>query len=189
MKKYISLFLLLIIQLSNAQNPCEYTTNVNDSIGTYKTTSEFLMHEKVFAGKSSYVFFSLSQTNGIPGVTVQIIQKSKEFLKANCFNKDSKLYLQLNDGSIITLIHTEKEICASLVRDENGTDNRIMVGNFLFLKSNFEKLKTSEISLLRIKYNYEMEDYIIKKEFKSELDNKTYESATYFMKYLDCVIN
>ena len=35
------------------QKTCEYAANVKDSIGTYKSTKEYLISEKVFGGNSS----------------------------------------------------------------------------------------------------------------------------------------
>lgn len=170
-----------------AQKPCEYAANVTDSIGTYKATKEYLVSEKVFAGNSSYIFYSLALTDGIPTLTVQLIQKSKEFIKANCFDKDSKIYLQLQSGKIVTLSHIDKENCGSMVRDGNGFDNRVKSGVFVFLKENYDELKKSPVTLMRIKYLTDVEDIIIRKEFTAELDGKVYYPETYFMENLRCV--
>ena len=170
-----------------AQKPCEYATNVTDSIGTYKSTKEYLMSEKVFAGSSSYIFYSLALTDGVPTLTVQLIQKSKGFIKANCFDKDSKIYLQLQNGKIVTLTHINQESCGSMLRDGNGFDNRVKSGVFMFMKENYEDLKKSPVNLMRIKYLTDVEDIIIKKEFVAELDGKTYFPDNYFIENLRCV--
>jgi len=85
-------FLLITFLLSTtlfAQKPCEYSTNVKDSLGTYKTTKEYMMYEKNFAGNKSYIFYSLIVTNGTPTLNLQLIRKSKDFMKANCFDSAS----------------------------------------------------------------------------------------------------
>jgi hypothetical protein len=41
---------------SVAQNPCDYSVNVNDSIGTYKSTETICLVRKNFGGSSSYIF-------------------------------------------------------------------------------------------------------------------------------------
>jgi len=169
--------------------PCEYSSNVKDSIGTYKQTKEYLMSEKNFAGTSSYIFCTLATTDGLPTLNVQLIQKSKGFIKANCFDKNSKLYLQLNNGKVITLLHINMEYCGSMLRDEKGFDNRVIVGTFMFMKGTMEDLKSSPVSLMRIKYLTDTEDYIIKKELVSELNGKTYQPETYFMDSLHCIEN
>ena len=102
MKHIITIALFAICSTVFAQKPCDYSTNVTDSLGTYKSTREYMICEKNFAGTSSYIFFSLLSTDGMPTLNVQLIQKSKSFLKANCFDKNSKLFLQLNNGKIIT---------------------------------------------------------------------------------------
>ena len=40
MKNLLALAFVLISFVSFAQKPCEYTTNINDSIGTYKSTKD-----------------------------------------------------------------------------------------------------------------------------------------------------
>src|SRR6478609_9111581 len=157
---------------------CDYATNVTDSIGTYKSTKEYLLHEKVFAGNSNYIFCSLAVTDGLPTFTLQFIQKSKDFVKANCFDKNSKVYLQLQNGKIVTLNHIDQENCGSLIRDDKGFDNRVKSGIFMFLKENYADLKTSPVTLMRIKYLTDTEDYIFKKEFTAELDGKVYHPET-----------
>jgi hypothetical protein len=187
MKQVILVILFLISSTLFAQKPCEYSANVTDSIGTYKSTKEYMIYEKNFAGNKNYIFLSLALTDGTPTLNLQLIQKSKEFLKANCFDKNSKLFLQLNNGKIISLIHIEQENCGSLIRDDNGFDNRVLTGSFMFLKGTFEDLKSSPVNLMRIKYLTDLEDYVFKKEFQSELNNQIYQPETYFMNYLHCI--
>jgi hypothetical protein len=55
MKQLIILTTSLITITMNAQAPCEYSSNVTDSTGTYKATKEYLMSEKNFGGNSSYI--------------------------------------------------------------------------------------------------------------------------------------
>jgi hypothetical protein len=186
--KYLLITALSFLSCSLfAQKPCEFATNVNDSIGSYKSTKEYLVSEKVFAGNSAYIFYSLALTNGLPTLTLQLIQKSKEFIKANCFDKDSKLYLQLQNGKIVTLSHIDQESCGSMIRDDKGFDNRVKSGIFMFMKENYEELKKSPVTLMRIKYLTDVEDVVIRGEFTSELDGKTYYPETYFIDNLRCL--
>ncbi|MES2805505.1 hypothetical protein [Flavobacterium sp. 120] len=186
--KYVITITLLFLSLNIfAQKPCEYNANVTDSLGTYKSTKEYMISEKNFAGNSSYIFYSLALTDGIPTLSVQLIQKSKDFLKANCFDKNSKLFLQLNNGKIITLIHIDQENCGTMLRDDKGFDNRVNTGIFMFMKDSFEELKNSPVSMMRIKYLTDTEDYVFKKEFKSELTNEIYNPENYFINYLKCI--
>jgi hypothetical protein len=187
MKYVITLTLLFFSLQIIAQKSCDYSTNVTDSIGTYKSTKEYMISEKNFAGNSSYIFYSLALTDGLPTLNIQSIQKSKDFLKANCFDKNSKLFLQLNNGKIITLVHIDQENCGTMIRDDKGFDNRVNSGIFMFMKDSFEELKKSPVSMMRIKYLTDTEDYILKKEFKSELNNETYYPETYFIDYLKCI--
>lgn len=186
--KYILILAFCFLSSSLfAQKPCEYVTDVTDSIGTYKSTKEYLIHEKVFGGNSSYIFCSLALTDGLPTLTLQFIQKSKDFVKANCFDKNSKIFLQLQNGKIVTLIHIDQESCGSLIRDDKGFDNRVKSGIFMFAKENYEDLKKSPVTVMRIKYLTDTEDYIFKKEFTAELDGKIYQPETYFINNIRCI--
>lgn len=186
MKHVLAIAIFLFSLQSFAQKPCEYTTDVTDSIGSYKSTKEYMIAEKNFAGTSSYIFFSLAVADGMPLLNVQLIQKSKGFMKANCFDKNSKLFLQLNNGKVVTLIHTDKENCGTMLRDDKGFDNRLTPGTFMFMKDSFEELKKSPVSMMRIKYLTDTEDYVLKKQFTSELNNEVYEPETYFIQNIDC---
>lgn len=187
MKSIITLTFFFFSLTLFAQKPCEYSENITDSIGTYKATKEYMISEKKFADNSSFIFYSLALTDGLPTLNIQFIQKSKGFIKANCFDKNSKLFLQLNNGKIITMIHTDQENCGTLIRDDNGYDNRINSAVFMFMKDSFEELKKSPVSMMRIKYMSETEDIIMKKEFKSELSNETYYPENYFINNIKCI--
>jgi hypothetical protein len=182
------LFVLLSGQLF-AQKNCEYSANVKDSIGTYKSTKEYIMYEKNFAGNKNYIFFSMDLTDGTPTLKIQFIQKSKDFMKANCFDKNSKILFQLNNGKIVTLLHIDKMDCGTTVQDNKGFDNRLLIGNFMFLKDSFEDLKSSPANLMKIKYLTDTEDFVLRKEFTSEMNNQVYQPETYFMNFLHCIEN
>jgi hypothetical protein len=187
MKHLITLTFFLLTFTAFAQKPCEYSTNVTDSLGTYKVTNEYLISEKNFGGTFNYLFFSLAQTDGLPTLNVQSIQKSKDFIKANCFDKNSKIYLQLQNGKIVSLRHIDQENCGTLIRDDKGFDNRVNTGIFVFVKDNFEELKKSPVTLMRVKYLTNIEDYIIKTEITSEMNGKVYKPDTYFIENIRCV--
>ena len=110
-----------------------------------------------------------------------------DFIKANCFDKNSKIYFQLNNGKIITMLHINSESCGTMVKDDKGFNNRILTGYFLFIKDSFQDLKSSPISFMRIKYATETVDYVFKSDLLSEMDSKTYNPDTYFINYLKCI--
>ena len=187
MKSIILIFLFLLTSITYSQIDCEYNTNVIDSIGTYKATKDYIVSEKIFGGHSDFVFFSLVKTDDLPSLNVQFITKSMDFIKANCFDKNSKIYFQLNNGKIITMLHINSESCGTMVKDDKGFNNRILTGYFLFIKDSFQDLKSFPISFMRIKYATETVDYVLKSDLQSEMDFKTYNPDTYFINYLKCI--
>lgn len=180
-------FICLISLTSIAQKPCDFAVNVSDSIGTLKETKEYLVFEKNFAGTSSYIFNSIVITDGTPTLKVQLIEKSLDFIKARCFDKNSKIYFQLNNGKIVTLIHINEETCGNMLRDDKGFNNRLMTGYFMFRKEDYQELKNSAISYIRVKFLTDTQDYILKKELVSELDGIIYEPENYFVNYFHCL--
>ena len=139
--------------------------------------------------KTHTSFNSIVLTDGTPTLNVQFIEKSNEFIKAKCFDKNSKIYIQLNNGKIVTLLHINQETCGTMVRDDKGFNNRIMTGYFMFRKDDFTDLKISPITFIRIKYATDTVDYVFKKELISELDGQVYEPENYFINYFHCMEN
>jgi hypothetical protein len=189
MMKYLFLAIAFFSQINvQAQKQCDYSRNFTDSIGTYKATKEYIVHERNFAGKSSYVFFSLVNADGLPALNFQLIEKSADFLKANCFDKSSKIYLQLTNGKVVTMLHTDDESCGTMVNiKEENKYSRILTGSFLFMKGTIEDLKSSPVSLIRVKYTTEIIDYVFRKELVSELTKEAYQPEDYFINYLKCI--
>ncbi len=187
MKYVVCLIFLLTITSNYAQKPCEFTTNVVDSIGSYKTTKEYLLYEKNFAGNATYIFGSLILTDEKALFNFQMIEKSADFLKAKCLDKNSKIFLQLNNNKIITFSFASEENCGTLVRDEKGINNRILSGYFNINKADYENLKQSQISFIRVKFAPEVADFVMRKEFKSELNNEVYQPESYFIDFVHCL--
>ena len=182
---FLALFMLLNFT-AFAQKPCEIDNDIKDSLGTYKSTKQYIVFERSFAGNSTRIYFTLSTNNGILSLETETLQQSNDFIKANCFDKNSKIYLQLNNGKIATLRYAGSETCGTLLRSEDGKNNRITTATFLFTKENFEDLKASKVTFMRILYGTETVDYPFKTSLVSVLDNKTYEPENYFIDYLKC---
>ncbi len=187
MKNLFLLTFLLFTFNSFAQKPCEYSANVTDSIGTYKATKGYIMSEKSMDSSSSYVFFSLISTDDMPTLNLQLIKKSKNFISANCFDKNSRLILQLANGKIVTMYHIDQESCGTLIRGENSSNNRINTGIFMFIKGSIEELKKSPVTMMRIKYLNGSEDFVVGNELISEMDGQKYEPDTFFINTLKCI--
>ncbi len=151
---------------------------------------EVLMHERIFGSTYSYLFFTLQNNNGVPLLKVNFLDKSKDFLPSLSLLKNSRITIQLLNGKIVTLINAlEEDTYSKLIYDNNENTNiRILEGNFLFTKSNFEELQFSPISLIRIQFLAENKDYVLQKELQSETLKTTYKPESYFIEQLKCVL-
>jgi hypothetical protein len=186
--KQFFLALILGLTLTSTAQECQYSIDDKTEGQELKTTKDYLMYEKVFAGTSQFLFFSLSNSQGVPLLNFQLLAKSKDFPKAYCLDAASKIYIQLNNGRIVTLISAVEDQCAGLVYDSNEKNNiRILSGSFLFTKGSLEDLEKSQISFIRVKYATETVDYNVKKELQSETMGQKYMPETYFMTTLKCI--
>lgn len=186
--KYIYCVCLLSTIISWSQKKdCIYAINVNDSIGSLKTTKDYLMYEKQFGASETYIYFSLSVADGTPFLTFQLIEKDNGFIRATCLDSKSRVVFQLENGSIISLLSANEDVCGTLLTDTNGKNTRILTGNFLFPKNSLETLLQNEIAIVRIMSMGMSKDYIIKKEFTSELLKITLRPGAFFNTFLPCV--
>lgn len=186
----ISILILLFFIQSTlfAQKPCEYSVNVTDSIGTLKETKSCLVYEKVFGNSAQLVFLSLISDNGTPILNLQIIQKSSDFITPKCIDKNSKIYFQLSNGKIYTLINTVENECDNLIYNTSEKmNNRLLSANFFFLKDNFEDLKKHPIIMMRIKLASDTQDYILQKELHGEKISGVFEPENFFIDNFSCV--
>lgn len=179
---------LTIPALGFAQKECNFAIQDTTAGQELRTTGEYLMHEKVFGGNSQYVFFTLSNSQGLPMVNFQLLAKGKEFPKVYCLDKASKIYLQLENGKVVTLLSATEEQCSGLIYDETQKNNiRVLTGVFLFTKGSPEELEKSPVTFMRVKYSGETVDYPLRAELKSETMGKTYNPENYFIDYIKCI--
>jgi len=184
----IILALLFPIFLQAQNKDCIYDIEEKTDSTSLKVLSNVLMHEKIFGNTNEYLFFALLNNDGTPMLSIQQLQKSKDFIKTNCITKNSKIILQLVNGKIITLLSSDEEACSVLNNDAKEKNNiRILTGYFYFTKTNYEELKNSPISLMRIQFAGETKDYVLKSELNSEMLKMTSKPDSYFMDYLHCV--
>ena len=84
------------------------------------------------------------------------------------------------------MVAIDQETCGEAISKESE-NVRALSGYFLFMKESFQELKKSPVSLMRIKFSGETEDYVLKSELLSESNQNTYYPQNYFINYLKCV--
>jgi hypothetical protein len=187
--KNLLLFLLLSTISINAQTKdCLYDIEEKTDSTSLKTLPHKLMNEKIFGNNKEFIFFGLLNSDGVPMLSLQQLQKSNDFIPTSCLSKNSKIVFQLINGKIVTLIHAFEDVCSDLNYNTDEKNNiRILTAYFYFTKNNFEELKNSPISLVRIQFSGASKDYVIKTELTSESLKIKTNPATYFIDYLKCV--
>jgi hypothetical protein len=188
MKLHLTFTLLFIQTLVFAQKPCEYVTNVIDSIGTLKETKACLVYEKVFGNTTQFIFLSLITDNGTPYLSLNLIQKSPDFIAPKCLNKDSKIFLELSNGKTYKFVNYSDLQCAQLVYNKDEKmNNRFLSVNYMFLKDDFDDLKKYAINFMKIEFSSETIDYYIAPELKSEKGMGVFEPEKFFMNNFKCI--
>ncbi len=186
--KSILLVTLFLTQIGlYAQKPCEFAVNVTDSLGTFKETADYLVAEQNFAGRSAYIYFALAMDKEMPLLKMQMIARSKEFIAANCLDKNSRIFLQLDNGKIVTLVYRGDMTCGTNVRNDQGFNNHILTAYFAFAPNSFEDLVTSPVGLMRIKYATETKDYVFPSVLRSELHKTDFDPQRFFINMMDCL--
>lgn len=190
MKKTLLIaFLLLFNTLSFSQNKdCTFEISEETDSTYTKVLPEKFVYESIFGSTTRILSFKLYNVDGVLGLNFQYIQKSKDFLVPTCINKDTKIFIQLNNGKEVKLINSlAVENCNELNYDPVNKNNiRILNGYFNFTKENFEYLKTEKAYLIRIVTITGEESFILNPELKSEITKEVIQPDSYFIKYLPC---
>ncbi|WP_396142524.1 hypothetical protein [Flavobacterium sp.] len=188
MKKIVLIILLFPLFTIAQANDCIYEVEEKTDSTSLKVLPEVLIDEKIFGNTNEYLFFSLLNTDGVPMLELQLLQKSKDFIPAKCINKTSKIILQLKNGKIVTLLATNEEACSVLNYDEKEKNNiRVLTGYFFFGITNYDELKNSQITLMRIQFAGDSKEYVIKNELVSETLNTKSNPDRIFIDYLKCI--
>lgn len=188
MKNLLLLLLLTTLSLNAQTKDCIYDIEEKTDSTSLKSLPHKLMNEKIFGNNKEFIFFGLLNSDGVPMLSLQQLQKSNDFIPTSCLSKNSKIVFQLMNGKIVTLLHAFDDICSDLnYNSEEKSNIRILTAYFYFTKTNFEELKNSPISLVRIQFSGESKDYVLKSELTSETLKTTSKPDIYFMQFLNCV--
>src|SRR5690554_5362961 len=151
--KSLTFFALLFVSLvATAQKPCEFDFEVkNDSI-QYRETKKHLIYERELGKRNDYAFISLVNDQGYVMLNYQRVQKSDSFIETQCFNQDTRMYLQLTNGKTYTLIHSDKDICSTRLPDlENKNNIRLLDTTFFFTQDDYDDIKKFPVFILKIR--------------------------------------
>ncbi len=189
-KRNLIIVILFIINTLNAQKPCEFSDNFTDSIGSYKKTKETLVYERVFGNNHEQIFFSLLNDQNTLLLNINTIKKDTEFLKAECYDTRSKVFIQLTNKKIIPLFYANDESCSNLLDvGDNKVYLRLHVGYFLFPKEVYKELKDHPIEFIRIRNSQATKDFYVKDLLVSEISKSSSRPTNFFTDFLHCIDN
>lgn len=189
MKKILLTFLLYMSYFSLAQTKnCEFEINELTDSTSVKVLPEKIVYENVFGETTSVLIFKLYELDGVLGLYFQYVQKSKNFLSPFCIDKNTKAYLELNNGKQVKLINSvAEETCNTLDFDQIEKNNlRILKGFFNFTKDNFEDLKTEKVLLFRLESEIGNLSFILSSKLDSEIMKKSFQPEQFFIEALPC---
>lgn len=187
MKLYLLLFLTTTFAFSQVKD-CNYEIEEKTDSTTIKIVAEKIIYEKTFGASKKFIQFTPMQIDGTPTLKVQIVEKNTAFIPAKCFDLTSKLLFQLENGKFVVLKSITENACSILNYNKEDQSNiRILEGYFIFTKPNYEMLKMSPISIMRLQFVGEKEDYNIKNELISEINQKTTQPSNFFINNLKCI--
>jgi len=184
------LFFLLISCVVTAQNTCEFDFEIkNDSID-YRETKKHLIYERIFGKKTNYAFVSLLNDGGYLMMNFQKVQKSDSFIETECFDKETRIYLQLTNGRIYTLLHIDRDVCSVRVPDieSKALHIRSLNTSFFFMEDDYQDLKKYPVALLQIRFSTgEKSSYVMEKELVSKNLEVTSHPERIFIDYYSCI--
>ncbi|WMW78710.1 hypothetical protein RF683_04510 [Flavobacterium sp. 20NA77.7] len=189
MKKILVIFLVCFTHFSFAQTKnCDFEINDVTDTTSVKVLPEKIMNENIFGGTTSLLSFKLYEIDGVLGLNFQYIQKSKDFLNPYCIDKNTKVYLELNNGKQVKLINSvSEESCNEITYDAVNKNNiRILNGYFNFTKENFEYLKTEKVMLFRIESEIGNLSFVLTSKIDSEIIKKSFMPEQFFIEALPC---
>lgn len=188
-KKILVILYVCFAHFSFAQTKnCDFEINDVTDTTSVKVLSEKIMNENIFGETTNVLIFKLYELDGILGLYFQYVQKSKNFLSPYCMDKNTKAYLELNNGKQVKLINSiSDETCNTLDFDPIEKNNlRILKGFFNFTKENFEYLKTEKVMLFRIESEIGNLSFVLTSKIDSEIVKKSFNPEQFFIEALPC---
>lgn len=182
----LTLFGATITQAQTKNCSIDYE-EVSDSLNI-KKTNNVLVYEFDRVSATSSLFFSLINTNGVPFLNIQYLQKSPDFIPINCVARKSMVSIKLVNGTTISAHYIDQDKCDTYTYDSEGKKNiRILDANFYIKKEHLELLKTSPISLIQIRFAGSTELFVIESELKSTIVDLKTNPTRFFIDNIPCI--
>lgn len=151
MKKVsIVLFLFMAITGFSQTEECDYKIQVDTEDEKFLLTNASLAEFMVGSDKTIFIYFSLMKEGDVKSLVLEVSVNAKEMPPVLCFNKDSRISFQLEDGSFASLRYLGEVNCGRQTNNEDTLDNSTSEAAFYLDETNLERLSEAKISSMRI---------------------------------------
>lgn len=188
MKQLLGLFLYFSPLLLIGQNtPCDLDYEIQNDSVQVKRYHQTLIYELDMGKNGESLFANLIEIGDTPLLEIQYIQKSTDFIPLLCFDRRSMLSIQLLNGTVVSLRHFNTDICSNFIYDKDQKNIRVINSYFKLEPKDFDILKASKISMIRIRFLTDIKTYSIKNELYSNSHATSFEPALFFQKSIPCL--
>ena len=87
MKNLLLLLLFTTLSLNAQTKDCIYDIEEKTDSTSLKSLPHKLMNEKIFGNKKEFIFFGLLNSDGVPMLSLQQLQKSNDFIPTSCLSR------------------------------------------------------------------------------------------------------
>lgn len=189
MKKMIALLLLFTAMVGYGQeSDCNYKLQVDTEAEQFVLTNAELAEYMLGLERTVFIYFSLMKEADVKSLVIQLsVNAKKQVPPMMCFNKDSRVSFQLEDGSFVSLRYLGDELCGRQTENEDTLHNSTSEAAFFLDETSLKRLSESEIlsmrlTTMRTNFDVAFQDVLSNEELPVPIYPKEF-----FLNYLQCL--
>ena len=170
-----------------AQDTCNYKIQVDTENEQFLLTHEVLTDFMIGNKQTAFIYFSLMKEGDVKSLVLQLSLNSAEMPPIACFNKDSRVSFELENGKFVSLRYLGDVNCGRETEPKDALKNSTSEAAFFIDDKSFDILQESNLKSMRLttmKTHFDI-------EFQNVISNSVLKEPVYpkefFLKYLSCV--
>jgi len=187
MKKLLLPLFLLYLLTGYSQDSCNYKIQVDTESEQFTLTHEVLADYMLGKNQTVFIYFSLMKEDTIRSLVLQLSLNAAEMPPIACFNKDSRVSFELDNGSFVSLRYLGEVNCGRQSEPKDALKNSTSEAAFYIDDKSMLMLKESKLKSMRLttmKTNFDI-------EFQNLISNSIIKEPVYpkefFLNNLSCV--